>query len=90
MVKVKPLIRQDTCKFVPSLKLQSFQIPPQCQSFVVSCYTVRISRPADANILLEESANLYIGQSLDLLWKYHVHCPSEEDYLEMVDGSKTF
>lgn len=28
---------------------------------------------------------MHIGQSYDLYWKFHLLCPSEEEYLEMVD-----
>lgn len=42
----------------------------------------------NADSRLEELENLYTGQSLDLFWKFHIHCPSEKEYLEMVDGSK--
>jgi geranylgeranyl pyrophosphate synthase len=32
--------------------------------------------------------NLHIGQSYDLYWTRSMECPSEEEYLEMVDKSK--
>lgn len=43
---------------------------------------------SDPKPFIDEISNLYIGQSLDLAWKFHVYCPSEEDYLEMIDGSE--
>ncbi|KAL8931152.1 MAG: hypothetical protein Q9208_000256 [Pyrenodesmia sp. 3 TL-2023] len=46
----------------------------------------RLSSPDAIPILCEELQNLYTGQSLDLFWKFHIHCPSEKEYLEMVDG----
>ncbi|KAI4092168.1 MAG: hypothetical protein LQ344_003651 [Seirophora lacunosa] len=46
----------------------------------------RLSNPHALSILCEELENLYTGQSLDLFWKFHIHCPSEKEYLEMVDG----
>ena len=36
----------------------------------------------------EELKNLYNGQSLDLFWKFHIHCPTKKEYYEMVDGSE--
>lgn len=37
----------------------------------------------------EELRSLFLGQSLDLHWKYHVECPSVEQYMEMIDNSKS-
>ncbi|KAI4217856.1 MAG: hypothetical protein L6R36_009242, partial [Xanthoria steineri] len=39
-----------------------------------------------ADLDLEELTNLYKGQSMELFWKFHTHCPTEEEYYEMVDG----
>ena len=35
--------------------------------------------------LLEELENLFVGQGWDLYWKHHLHVPSEDEYLQMVD-----
>jgi geranylgeranyl pyrophosphate synthase len=40
---------------------------------------------AEVKIILEELAELHIGQSYDLFWTHHGHCPSEDEYLEMVN-----
>lgn len=40
---------------------------------------------AEVKIVLEELAELHIGQSYDLFWTHHGHCPSEDEYLEMVN-----
>ena len=40
---------------------------------------------AEVKIVLEELAELHIGQSYDLFWTYHTQCPSENEYLEMVN-----
>ncbi|KAL8684005.1 MAG: hypothetical protein Q9186_000035 [Xanthomendoza sp. 1 TL-2023] len=48
----------------------------------------KLSHPDAVSIFCEELENLYIGQSLDLRWKFQIHCPSEKEYLEMVDGSE--
>ncbi len=42
-----------------------------------------------ADLDLEELTNLYKGQSMELFWKFHTHCPTEEEYYEMVDGSES-
>jgi geranylgeranyl pyrophosphate synthase len=39
---------------------------------------------AQVKIVLEELAELHIGQSYDLFWTQHNYCPSEDQYLEMV------
>ncbi|KAK5994813.1 Bifunctional sesterterpene synthase astC [Cladobotryum mycophilum] len=38
------------------------------------------------DVLLDELENLYLGQSLDLNWKFELRCPAEEEYLNMVDN----
>ena len=35
----------------------------------------------------DEIRNLYIGQSFDLYWTYHVECPTVEQHLKMIDNS---
>ena len=37
------------------------------------------------NALLEELENLYVGQSWDLYWKFHLRCPTKSKYFAMVD-----
>ncbi|KAI2821706.1 hypothetical protein CBS133816_9483 [Aspergillus niger] len=41
------------------------------------------------DIFVEETRNLFIGQSFDLYWTRQDECPSEEEYLEMIRQSKT-
>ncbi|KAJ6259098.1 hypothetical protein Dda_5995 [Drechslerella dactyloides] len=36
--------------------------------------------------LLDELRNLHIGQGFDLHWTFRTQCPSEQEYIEMVDG----
>ena len=36
---------------------------------------------------MEEMRNLFIGQSFDLYWTRFGECPSQEEYLEMVNQS---
>jgi ophiobolin F synthase len=38
------------------------------------------------DILLDDLERLYVGQSFDLNWKYTLHCPTEEEYLSMIDN----
>ena len=37
------------------------------------------------DIFMEEMRNLFIGQSFDLYWTRFGECPSQEEYLEMVN-----
>lgn len=42
-------------------------------------------RPASLAAALEELENLHRGQSWDLYWKHSLACPSEADYINMID-----
>ncbi|KJZ69127.1 hypothetical protein HIM_11485 [Hirsutella minnesotensis 3608] len=46
----------------------------------------RLTNVGALDVLLEELENLYLGQSLDLLWKFQVKCPTRQEYLNMVDN----
>ncbi|PQE07883.1 geranylgeranyl pyrophosphate synthase protein [Rutstroemia sp. NJR-2017a WRK4] len=48
----------------------------------------KLDSPNSVSIFIEEMKNLHIGQSYDLYWTRSMECPSEEEYLEMVDNSK--
>ena len=37
------------------------------------------------DVLLDELQNLYVGQSWDLYWKFHLRCPTKNKYFAMVD-----
>ncbi|KAK8015780.1 Ophiobolin F synthase [Apiospora marii] len=41
--------------------------------------------PAALTAVLEELGGLYLGQSWDLHWKHNLSCPSEAEYVNMVD-----
>ncbi|KAG8529592.1 uncharacterized protein KY384_006229 [Bacidia gigantensis] len=43
------------------------------------------NREKCTSILLEELEQLFVGQSWDLHWRINCICPTEEEYLEMVD-----
>lgn len=55
--------------------------------FVRAVQTSRfLHNPHAAATLLEELENLYLGQGQDLAWKFQLHCPTRDEYLEMVDN----
>lgn len=41
--------------------------------------------PAALTVVLTELEGLYLGQSWDLYWKHNLVCPSEAEYVNMVD-----
>ena len=41
--------------------------------------------PECLNIVIEQVRDLYVGQTFDVYWTRSGHCPSEKEYLEMVD-----
>ncbi|KAF4960704.1 hypothetical protein FGADI_783 [Fusarium gaditjirri] len=43
-------------------------------------------RPEILDMFIDELENLHRGQSYDLYWKDHVHCPSVDEYLMMIDN----
>lgn len=45
-----------------------------------------LKNPQAISIYTEELLNLHRGQGMDLFWRDTLTCPSEEDYLEMVDN----
>ncbi|CAN8101351.1 unnamed protein product [Discula destructiva] len=44
-----------------------------------------LQSPKVTAIFIEELESLFLGQSEDLFWKYHVEIPSQEEYMEMID-----
>ncbi|KAI0201996.1 terpenoid synthase [Astrocystis sublimbata] len=48
----------------------------------------KLRNPRAMAIYVDEMVNLHRGQGMDLYWRDHHDCPSEDDYLEMV-GNKT-
>ena len=47
----------------------------------------KLNSPGCMEVVFEELRNLFIGQSYDLHWTRQGECPSEEEYLKMVDQS---
>ncbi|KAF6809045.1 geranylgeranyl pyrophosphate synthase [Colletotrichum musicola] len=41
--------------------------------------------PGALTAVLEELENLYLGQSWDLYWKFNLACPTEAEYVNMID-----
>jgi geranylgeranyl diphosphate synthase, type III len=46
----------------------------------------KLSNPVAMDIYTEELLNLHRGQGMDLFWRDSLTCPTEEEYLEMVDN----
>lgn len=46
----------------------------------------KLNSPAAIEIYTEELLNLHKGQGMDLFWRDTLTCPTEEEYLEMVDN----
>jgi ophiobolin F synthase len=46
----------------------------------------KLQNPESVDIALKNLEYLYLGQSLDLHWKYNLRCPSERSYIKMVDN----
>lgn len=38
--------------------------------------------------IVEELLNLHRGQGLELIWRDSLQCPTEEEYIDVVDNSK--
>ncbi|KAK6527920.1 hypothetical protein TWF281_009181 [Arthrobotrys megalospora] len=54
--------------------------------FVKSLGEVMKLGPSAVAIYQEELRRLHIGQSLDLHWTFHAQCPTEQEYMQMIDG----
>lgn len=48
--------------------------------------SARLSSPRAIGILLDNLEHMYLGQSHDLFWKHNLICPSESEYLIMIDN----
>ncbi|KAF3927806.1 Dimethylallyltranstransferase [Dactylellina cionopaga] len=56
--------------------------------FVKALTEIQKLSPSAVAIYTDELRNLHVGQSLDLHWTFHARCPSEREYIQMIDGSK--
>ncbi|KAK7726171.1 hypothetical protein SLS63_007685 [Diaporthe eres] len=52
---------------------------------VESVHAAARDKPEMMDVFLKHLRQLFNGQSWDLYWTYHRQCPTEEQYLEMVD-----
>ncbi|KAF1979080.1 geranylgeranyl pyrophosphate synthetase [Bimuria novae-zelandiae CBS 107.79] len=52
---------------------------------VESVHAAARDHPEMMDVFLKHLKHLFHGQSWDLYWTYHRHCPTEEQYLDMVD-----
>ncbi|KKY34254.1 putative geranylgeranyl pyrophosphate synthetase [Diaporthe ampelina] len=52
---------------------------------VESVHAAARDKPEMMDVFLKHLRQLFNGQSWDLYWTYHRRCPTEEQYLEMVD-----
>lgn len=48
--------------------------------------SLQLSNSTAMNTLLKGMMDLFVGQSWELKWKFHVRCPSVSEYLAMIDG----
>ncbi|KAJ6008083.1 hypothetical protein N7540_012059 [Penicillium herquei] len=48
--------------------------------------TLNLGNPSATDIFINEVQNMHCGQAMDLNWKYHTHCPTEEEYMQMIDN----
>ncbi|KAF3080866.1 hypothetical protein TWF706_002453 [Orbilia oligospora] len=54
--------------------------------FVKCLFEAQKLSPSAVAIFEDELRNLHIGQGLDLHWTFHQECPSEVEYIQMIDG----
>ncbi|KAI0520768.1 terpenoid synthase [Xylaria bambusicola] len=50
----------------------------------------RLTNPLCLDIYIEELRSLFLGQSIELHWTTSLQCPSVTEYLQMVDGSRSW
>jgi len=51
---------------------------------------LELNNPTAVQIYTEELCNLHYGQGMDLYWRDSNTCPSEEEYLDMINNSNYF
>ncbi|KAE8150375.1 isoprenoid synthase domain-containing protein [Aspergillus avenaceus] len=79
-----PVLRQKTAAHLVFGPAQS--INSAAYMFVRVAKTVNcLNCPGMLDGLLEELETHFIGQSWDLNWRYNLQCPTEQEYLAMVD-----
>lgn len=48
--------------------------------------SLQLLKPTAMDTLLKGTMGLFVGQSWELKWKFHVRCPSVREYMAMIDG----
>jgi geranylgeranyl pyrophosphate synthase len=48
----------------------------------------KLNNPRCLDIFIDEVRSMFVGQSYDLAWIWERKCPTVQEYLQMVDGSK--
>ena len=61
--------------------------PDQCGYLVLDALkrVQMLGDPQCLNIIIDQVRDLYVGQTFDVYWTRSGRCPSEKEYLEMVD-----
>lgn len=54
----------------------------------VSILKIRRNAKYGTHELPDELRNLHVGQGSELSWTYLSTCPTEADYIKMIDGSQ--
>jgi geranylgeranyl diphosphate synthase type 3 len=61
---------------------------PSCDAMSTNIYDAASHRTQDLDrVVTDELLNLHRGQGLDLLWRDTLQCPTESEYIEMVNNS---
>lgn len=51
---------------------------------------LKLKQPYMVTIYTEELLNLHRGQGIELFWRDTLSCPTEDEYLAMVDNSMSY
>lgn len=49
---------------------------------------MKLNIPSMMQVCTEELINLHRGQGIELYWRDSLTCPTEEEYIDMVNNSK--
>ncbi|KAJ5703678.1 hypothetical protein N7493_011603 [Penicillium malachiteum] len=48
--------------------------------------TLSLKNSSATDMFIDEVQNMHRGQAMDLHWKYHTHCPTADEYMQMIDN----
>ncbi|KAJ5701814.1 hypothetical protein N7488_009362 [Penicillium malachiteum] len=48
--------------------------------------TLSLRNSSATDMFIDEVQNMHRGQAMDLHWKYHTHCPTADEYMQMIDN----